>query len=678
MKKQQAFFEIWRKQGRAQAGANHDKEEFGFAERAALALFRGGMISEYDVHVSRMLYDKVYAGNDPVDQGLHLFLVMMSASLNRGNVYLQARADEVAAEYKTMIELAVALVGQDDDADGNDLDITDIDALPTLCAKCAHDFEAAFDRGRYSAIIGDVHKPVVRAGERWFFQKYFHAHATLGTLLAQRLADDAEMRGTEDGFKEQLAAVCDGGTLHPLQKIAVALGCLKRTLVITGGPGTGKTSVVAHMLRLLLRVEPLLAPQEDIILCAPTGRAAARLSESIAREAAKIKGESLIRDKLGELAGRTVHGVLGYDPRTGGFLRGPASPIECRMIVVDEASMLDISLFSAFLSALRKETTLVLLGDRNQLASVDAGAVLGDITAPFTRMTDRLVVLTKSFRSQPDIARVALQINGQDKAPPGPISGFVHQAAADLFDNKEDRTWPGTSGGEAVGVLRTQTTNIGTNEKQWIDAFFGGRYARAVIHATELLSDKDATAAHQRVQDAIRRVNEYLDASAILCVVRKGDAGSERANRVADAALRRLIDPQCRDLFFNGSVAMVTRNMKQRKLWNGDRGIVLAVRGRKFFVLLRQGRFDFVAIEELEGLEPSFAMTVHKSQGCEFDSALVVLPQDKNHPLLTKEIVYTALTRAKTRAVVLGDGDVFDAAIGRKVTRRSGVIVQGT
>jgi exodeoxyribonuclease V alpha subunit len=402
------------------------------------------------------------------------------------------------------------------------------------------------------------------------------------------------------------------------------------------------------------------------------------------------------------------------------------------VVVVDEVSMLDIAIFRDLLAALRKETKLVLLGDRNQLPSIDAGAVLGDITAPFmsgpvrssgpsraaqslsremhTRlsqligetidpaiickdtekglMTDRLVVLTKSYRSQQDIIRVAHQINSQERAEPGNKNGYAYQVTVDLFEKKENRVWSAPVNAETHGVLRAETEDAGSVVNEWIDTFFGVAYVNAVKQAGEAMNNRigastdsgrgaslKSIAAGQGVREALYRLFAFLDASAILCVVRKGDYGSEKANQRADKKLRPLLDPDGTQTFFHGSIALITANMKQLDLYNGDRGIVLRIFGRRYFVIQRPNCHDFFPIEELPGMEQSFGLTVHKSQGCEFNSVLLVLPREKDHPLLTKEIIYTALTRAKTRAVILGAADVCDAAVGRMVERRSGIII---
>jgi exodeoxyribonuclease V alpha subunit len=734
MTKLQIFYEIWHKQGRVDALLNVNHLSQNFAEVASRQLFYSGFISDYDLRLCRMLYDRAHtpgSGDNPDQGGLLLFLVMMAASLNQGNVYLKLHPDELAAEYTKIILQALAMRVQDQGDECTTIDKSDIDKE---CRRLAGEFGASYDKGMYSAIIGVSHKPIVRDATGWFFQKYYTAHTTVGSMLVNRL-ENSMGASVDDGLVRQALAAMPAVThLHQLQKIALGLSCLNGTVVITGGPGTGKTTVVAQTLRLLLLLEPHLVPQEDFVICAPTGRAAARLQESIARDVAKNETDPLFREGLLALKGRTVHGVLGYDPHTGRFRRGPRNQIDSRVVVVDEVSMLDITIFSNLLSALRKETKLILLGDRNQLPSVDAGAVLGDITAPFmngpegpsgsfgtvpslsremhTRlsqmindtvdpalickdteknvMTDRLVVLTKSHRSQQDIIRVAHQINTQERAKPGNANGYTHQVTVDLFEKNENRMWSGAGNTETHGVLRAETEDRGNVEDEWIATFFGAAYVHAVNQAGEAMNNRIGASAHSGngaklkalaaepgVREELSRMFAFLDASAMLCVVRKGDCGSEKANQRADKLLRPMLEPDGTQPFFHGSVALVTANMKQLNLYNGDRGIVLRVCGRHYFVIQRPDCHDFFPIEELLGLTQSFGMTVHKSQGCEFNSVLLVLPREKDHPLLTKEIIYTALTRAKTRAVFLGAADVCDAAIGRKVERRSGVIVRG-
>jgi exodeoxyribonuclease V alpha subunit len=390
-------------------------------------------------------------------------------------------------------------------------------------------------------------------------------------------------------------------------------------------------------------------------------------------------------------------------------------------VVVDEVSMLDIHIFRCLLDALRPDTALILLGDQNQLPSVGAGAVLGDIAAPFYRdavpagrdqpvpslsagthaflsaalqtplprglirsaadlLRDRFVVLVKNHRSHTAVTRVAFEIN---------TPALRETVARDLFANEAAEIEIASIAKREPGVYRA-SGSIGRCEEQWFRALYGKGYVACVKELCReleqaLLSNAGSgqtLAMLRRTMNASYRacgLFSLLDAGGVLCIVREGPAGCVEANRLAARTLCRPDDSVLGAGLFSGCIAMVTRNMRQLGLFNGDRGIVLGVLGQRYLALRKQPlnaavprMFDLFPAEEIPALEPAFAITVHKSQGSEFANVMLVLtPGD--HFLLTREIVYTAVTRAKERVVICGSHEALELGVGREMVRRSGL-----
>ncbi len=718
MTKQNMFLGLWRNLGRYEASALNQSVALTFNEKVFLELFLANLVSLFDVRLCKTLSD-LALGRGQTDGDLELFLLMMAASLNQGNVYLPAGEEQMRIEYGKFHDQAV-LINKSNGTKSEQPE-ADIDFKENI-----NGFLCRYANNAYAGIVGPLHKPIVKTDEGWFFQKYHFAHDVAKSVLLSRLEKSPVQSTNDDAVAKALARVFACFNLHDNQKLACALACTAKTVVITGGPGTGKTTIVSGALMAMMLAEGDSIASMDMVICAPTGRAAARLEQSIVAEALRCR-ESFPEIKgLREVKGRTVHGVLGFDPKTGGFAHGKENPIEARVIVIDEVSMLDISIFAALLNAIKEDTTLVLLGDRNQLPSVDAGAVLGDITESYvsfsqekadaegiipslsqplhsrlskivghpldkkficiaqkqTPMTDKLVVLTKSFRSQKDIIDIANSIKNQIPLEEMNFSGFTFAATEQLFGDNAARVWNADMHASQHGVLRTFSPNPAETVAQWVGLQYGPRYVSAVRDAVALWEMSARAKSlplfiNEQNPDVLQSLSAlffYLDKSAMLCLVHKGIFGSIAANAVADDMLRKLLDKGGGKALFSGCIALVTVNMRQRNLWNGDRGVVLRLRNRDFFVARRHDGFEAIALEEIQGLQQSFALTVHKSQGCEFKNVLCLLVADENHPLLTKEILYTALTRAKKTAVICGSAGVFDAAIGKKVERRSKVV----
>jgi exodeoxyribonuclease V alpha subunit len=438
--------------------------------------------------------------------------------------------------------------------------------------------------------------------------------ALIGSLRSRCLASSTAMDPAS--VSRLVEAVDPKESLHGLQRAAVARALEQRFVVLTGGPGTGKTTVVACLLWALLEADPSLHP-EYIALCAPTGRAQARLSESVAANVVRLRGEgvpfSSAQAGLGQVASSTLHSLLGARP-DGSFRHHAGHLLPHRVVVVDEASMIDLGMFSALLAAISPTAHLVLVGDKDQLPSVEAGAVLADLMLAPSLGRHR-IELTYTWRNRGAIALCsqALQQGKWD-------TQLAPRLSVEVWAGQE-------SSGE--GVVQHLEGPLESMLEHWVDRW---------------------------------RANPGF--GRILCITHGGPAGRENVNRLCDGLLRG--GSASRAIFLPGQPVILGRNHPERNLWNGDLGIVVVDSGELWadFGSVR------AKVSQLDGLESAWAITVHKSQGSEFSEVLFLLP-DRDTPLLMRQIAYTALTRAKDAALLWGDVAMLSLAATRQDDRPS-------
>jgi len=407
-----------------------------------------------------------------------------------------------------------------------------------------------------------------------------------------------------------------GFSLHAGQEQAVATALRHRTALIAGGPGTGKTTVVARILEGLRQLDPS-SDSQAIALCAPTGRAKARLSESLSSAGASIPAH-------------TLHSLLGQRP-DGSFRHRAEHPLPFRTVIVDEASMIDLSLFAALFEALLPTARLVLVGDPDQLPSVEAGAVLADLVQVFQSMPPErspLALLTHTYRNAGDIARLAAELRqGQCQ-----LATTLHASAI------------------SVTAL---SQKLPDGSVHWVDGPLEDLLAWWMDHYG--ISSPE-TSANTIVQ------------ARILCATHAGASGREAVNAYGDGWLRAHVPG--RGAFRPGQQMMLTKNLPQLELWNGDLGMISSTPEGMRVVFPRSAGSVAQVPERLEGLESAWAMTIHKSQGSEFDHVLLLLPE-RDTSLMTRQILYTGLTRARRTVLIHGDQELWERAAARQDDRPS-------
>ena len=525
--------------------------------------------------------------------------------------------------------------------------------------------------------------PLVLTQQRLQLRRHWQCEQSIEQALGQRLqqplaVDNAALRQALDALFAPSAA--PGADTPDGQKIACALAARQAFAIVTGGPGTGKTTTVVKLLAVLQHLalqSGATAPRPlRICLAAPTGKAAARLAESIAkaRDALALDGlpgGSAVRAALPTEVS-TLHRLLGVKPGSRHFRHHAQQPLPLDVLVIDEASMVDLEMMAAVLAALPPQARLVLLGDKDQLASVEAGAVLG-----------KLCQRADGGHYTPATRDWVQRVTGQDlgAAMTDPEGRSMDQA---IFKLRKSHRF-----GEGSGIGRlAQAVNAGQGvvARQLLTQGLPDLdLATDLSHLPLLCQPLWQTLQQQRppshaapgAYDAW--AHDVLKAAAgfqVLCAVRGGPQGVEAVNRrIAQALAAEGLIPHAEGWFL-GRPVMVTRNDYALGLMNGDVGVTLEGPARDaaapaLRVAFPDGRggIRWVPVSRLQAVETVFAMTVHKSQGSEFDHVALVLPAHAS-PVLSRELVYTAITRARLRFTLALHGQdlgVLAQAIGRQV-----------
>lgn len=586
-----------------------------------------------------------------------------------------------------------------------------------------HSVEPVTDNAATPLVLaGTRQQPLLYLRRYWRYEE--RIRAGIEARLQRRIAVDPAV------LRRELDALFQPAAPEPnWQRIACALAAQRAFFIITGGPGTGKTTTVVRLLAVLQGLAAAAKqPPLRIELAAPTGKAAARLNESITGEARGLPGE-LATAGLIPTQVKTLHRLLGTRPDSRHFRHHAANPLPADVVVVDEASMVDVEMMASLLEALRPDTRLILLGDKDQLSSVEAGAVLGDLcqravhahyrpetigwleqtvgeTVPAvyrdaagSDLDQVVVMLRKSYRfsEQGGIGALAALVNQplQDANAAVDRSDAVRR----LFEREQQRLGSRLGTIEAVQLMATDHPAL----EALTSAGYGGPDGYlSLMREQPLAADAD-----QRQIDAwAKQVLQAQKRFQLLTPLRQGDWGVAGLNqRIIETlhAAGHLDSEQGADLsqplgrtagresgalgarqyqWFAGRPVLVTRNDYRLNLMNGDVGVTLGVPVATTAAIqwmLRvafpsaDGGVRWVLPSRLQAVETVFAMTVHKSQGSEFTHTALILPDSPN-PVLTRELLYTAITRAKARFTLLyADPAVLGQTLERQVQRVSGL-----
>jgi exodeoxyribonuclease V alpha subunit len=505
---------------------------------------------------------------------------------------------------------------------------------------------------------------VLDSGNRLYLRRYWDHQRRLASEILRRTR---EVRSDVDPWvlREGLGRLFDppAADVPDWQRVAALTAVLRSVCVISGGPGTGKTHTVAKILTLL--VEQALAarrPLPRMMLVAPTGKAARRLSEALESARRNLRSSEAATAALPRAAS-TIHRALGMGAgAVARARRDEDNPLDADVVVVDEASMVDLALMARLLRAVPARARVVLLGDKDQLASVEAGAVLGDVcntggarsySIPWIEQVrrlsgDPLPILATAPREigiWDSIVELTRSYRYEDESAIGRLARAINAGRAD-----EALRAIGDSGPNGVSLVEP-----GPEEK--IVPAVGVWIAERLV-------------ACLREPDARNRL-AALERFRVLCAHRRGRFGVEALNALVEQSLMER--GMLRDNGASGTLVLVTRNDYTLRLYNGDVGLMTERDGASLaFFIGENGAERWLSPARLPTHETGFAMTVHKSQGSEFDDVVVLLPEQAS-PVLTRELLYTAVTRARRRVVLHGSREVFRHAIERGIERMSGL-----
>lgn len=617
-------------------------------------ILAGGSLTLSDMQSARDVAEHLHA-HAP---GAYLFLAAMQLSLKAGNTFF--RIDRGP----DLLKAAVRVEDDDDEAHDKPVDVC------ACWARCAVAAGETLAKGDGQLVVC---KDVAKTEKGWFFTRVWDSVKAVSDRLSEMAGENDIGALSEETVQRSVLFNGKGGrfSLNAEQQEAVRAVGRRRFTVITGGPGTGKTTVVCAILRALM--EGKIVTGEDVALVAPTGRAGQRMGESIHDQcAAAVEMPPEIKRQIEEMSGATIHTTLGGLPPNWKYTKENKLPY--KLVIVDESSMVDVHLMKALLEAMSDECRLVLLGDKDQLPSVDAGAVLGDVVANFDGRT--VVELKKSNRFTGALADCARAVNEGDKALFGksvkklPVDG-------EAWTETLSRTDVGNVNRAFYHELEESTSQAAFRRLalEWVRKY-GLIEDGGLVAAAKAVEPTDDAFKGGEKTDAVRDLFNWLDRSRILAVVRKGSFGASTVNDIVVTERfggRRPANP----LSKVGVPVIVTRNTRERSLWNGDIGVT--VKGPYGMTVLfpRGAKTIACPVALLPEHELAYAMTVHKSQGSEFENVMVVLPDDEHHPLLNRQIVYTGITRAKKRAVIAGTGKALTAALSRKIERDTGIALGG-
>jgi len=474
------------------------------------------------------------------------------------------------------------------------------------------------------------------AEHQLYFHRYWQYEQQLAEALTQKINAESnyDLKVSEAKINDFFPAQKEG---RDDQRQAVEKSLQQNFSIITGGPGTGKTTTVVKALALML----LDNPTWHIALAAPTGKAAMRLQTSIGAGIQNLACDETLKQSIPKEV-KTLHRLLGAKYRSPYFKHHADNPLPYDVVVVDEASMIDLALMSKLVAALKYNAKLLLLGDKDQLASVESGAVLADLTQALPNHTHELKY---SYRFKGHIKTLADLVN--QKSPQA--WAFLSENASkhgdiDLFEPLADKI-------VALALDKWQMF------LQYVDAFNG--------------SDEPEV-----LNLAFAQLVEAFEKFQILCSNRKGILGVEHLNQLITHRFNR----GKRQVWYPGRAVMVLENQPAIGLYNGDVGFCLPYQESNQEDCLQvwfsqpDGSIKRFLPSRLPACETCYAMTIHKSQGSEFDEVFICLSDLMPNPVMNKELIYTAITRAKKRATLATNKTLFNQALQQDAQRISGLV----
>ena len=527
---------------------------------------------------------------------------------------------------------------------------------------------------KYEKLVSDGSKtePFIIYNHRLYLHRYFRYESIIADSIRQFIKNEEEqIESNEKLLKEHSSFIKELFSVQQKpeadvrinwQLIAALSASLNQFTIITGGPGTGKTTTVAKILAILYSINPAL----KVALAAPTGKAAARMGESLknATTNANIGMSDAVKKGFETIVPSTIHRLLGYQPHSIYFKHDQNNPVNYDVVIIDESSMIDVALFAKLFLALGPETKVILLGDKDQLASVEAGSLFGDLCQAQEKLNlfppERMEFINSFIEDK------------SQQLPESHISKTGHPLAGHVIELQVSHRF---SDDEGIGKF---SKAIIQNKPQIISDFFKNLDEQVQVDSTysdkifqNFIAGYKTFIEEKDILEALKKLNNLK----VLCVIREGEQGLYAINKkIEQYLIKQNLINITGDFYYNRPV-MITSNNYELSLFNGDIGLVRADENGELKVWFEdKGNLLSFSPSYVSNAETVFAMTIHKSQGSEFDKVMVILPDMEDVPLLTRELLYTAVTRAKSKVIVQGEESAILKAADSYVKRGSGII----
>ena len=514
-----------------------------------------------------------------------------------------------------------------------------------------------FDLLKICSFLNEVgqNKPIIIHNQLAYLNKYYGYES----LLLNRIHDFKLNRSLvvdTDKLELNVSKFFELNYVQDWQSVAAVIALTSSFSIITGGPGTGKTTTVAKVLGMLYDEDITL----KVGLAAPTGKAAARMNESLLAAKDYLNLSQDVKNRFDTIQASTLHRMLGYRKHSIEFRYNDNNFLPFDVVIVDESSMIDVAMMSRLMKAIHPGSRLLLLGDKNQLSSVEAGSVFGDLCQSLGSQMNHFSELK---------VNLIKQVSGQDV----PIQLHESLLSDCVTELQVSHRFNGN-----VGIGRFSKDVIEGNIPDYKVCENSGATKDLVVVEdsieTALFNDLLLGYKTYILEEKHEKALKLLGEIRVLCVTREGEVGVKALNVKIEQFLKKqkVLNPT--DTFYENQPLMITKNNALLGLYNGDIGLV---RKDEKGVLMAFFEIDQsmkeIHLGYLTNVETVFTMTIHKSQGSEFKDVIVCLPNDKEMPLLTRELLYTGLTRAKERALIIGEKGVLEATISRRVQRASGI-----
>ncbi len=541
------------------------------------------------------------------------------------------------------------------------IDTTDLEELPSFI------LDKFSDKIPQSKLIGKPgdYLPFIKEDNRLYLQRYYNYETQIVNRINDLVHQDTEKLKARNkeliNHKTFIQQLFSNSTNTDWQYIATINTLLNNLSIITGGPGTGKTTTVAKILSVLLNINP----NTKIALAAPTGKAAARMAESLSNTSIDVATE--LKQQLKSITPLTIHRLLGAVKGSIYFKHNANNPINADVIVIDECSMIDAALFAKLLSAINDNTRIILLGDKDQLSSVEAGSLFGDICETVSNINTFSSDRNKMIAS---ISNTMLQNEEAVQFKNNTLSDNIVQLKVSYRFNENS----------GIGKLSKAILN---NNIDVIEEYLAHQKDKTVMIDTEYIENilhrfLDGYVDYIREEDTLKAL-QLLDNQRILCAVKEGDNGVHQMNVSAENYLSKKIKNFRKDsIFYHNRPIIVTQNNYTLGLFNGDIGIIRKDENGKplawFYDNESPNKLKSIQPGIIQNMETVFAMTIHKSQGSEFDNVMVVLPANEDNKILSRELLYTGVTRAKSTVCIQSSKESLLTACSQRIQRSSGII----